>query len=583
MEYDEFRMIAGDHAGEKDSILARADNILQNKILVWGDTFIDFGTEVDFNKDIGRSTRYGFHYWLWARPLNSAYILTGEQRYLQKFHQLFNRWYEQRNRITRSIPDFDPVYYELGLGLRTRVFLEYYRLPHLTRTWVIHQRMLKTLLAAGRWLYELEKWEGYRPGNWQIHGAFMLLQIALTFPEFREAAEWEKVGMYRLEEHLANDFFADGGHSERCPRNYTLATYLAYRNLYYLLQAHRSHDDFAEKILRTMGNTIDWMITMIAPTGETPAINDSHRGTLPVSVLDDGTKLFKRPAGNGILKLLLGAHTREPLTLPTFTSRSMPASGFTVMRSDWTRDAQYMVINHGPAAPTHTHADLMSFEAYAYGQALAVDAGIGMTYDDSLYVPWYQSSRAHNMVVLNDRNMDRKNTTGENVRWMSLKSVEYLAGDQPGYVSQGLHHRRHILYMKSRYWFIIDDLRSTRTGDTLSWYFHSPTTLQRVGRGYTSTTGPGVSVLPAVAFDRREGKGWAAATSVTRPGAVEEINWIRFDQTTEAGTKLQVPGPPSSVPHIHSDGARVRECPRILPDHRRRLTRTAFLSRRIRL
>jgi hypothetical protein len=212
-----------------------------------------------------------------------------------------------------------------------------------------------------------------------------------------------------------------------------------------------------------------------------------------------------------------------------------------VMRSDWTRDAMYMVVNHGPAAPTHTHADLLSFEAYAFGQALAVDAGIGMSYDDSLYVPWYQSSRAHNMVVLNDRNMERENTTAENVQWIPMQSVEYLAGSQPGYVSRGLHQRRHILYMKSRYWFIMDDLRSTTTGDTLSWYFHSPTTLQKLGRGYSSVTGPGISILPAVAFDRREGSGWAAATNVTSPGAVEKINWIRFDQITQSGKTCRFP------------------------------------------
>ena len=295
MEYDDYRMVVGEHRAEKDSVLARADKILQNNILVWGDTFVDFGAEVDFNKEIGRSGKYGFHYWLWARPLNSAYLLTGEQRYLQKFDQLFNRWYDQRNRITRTIPDFDPVYYELGLGVRNRVFLEYYRLPFLTRTTLTHQRMLKTMLGAGRWLYELEKWEGYRPGNWQIHGAFMLVQIALTFPEFRESAEWLKMGFYRLDEHLANDFFDDGGHSERCPRNYSLATYLAYRNLFYLLQAHQSHPEVADTILRTMGKTLDWWITMITPTGELPAINDSHRGLFPASVFQDGETMFKRP------------------------------------------------------------------------------------------------------------------------------------------------------------------------------------------------------------------------------------------------------------------------------------------------
>jgi hypothetical protein len=119
--------------------------------------------------------------------------------------------------------------------------------------------------------------------------------------------------------------------------------------------------------------------------------------------------------------------------------------------------------------------------------------------------------------------------------------VEYLAGDQRGYEAEGLHHRRHILYAKSRYWFVVDDLRSSKTGDTLSWYFHSPTTLQPLGRGYSSTAAPGISILPALPFNRREGKGRAASTTVTTPGASEEINWISFDQPTRAGTIQRFP------------------------------------------
>jgi hypothetical protein len=71
--------------------------------------------------------------------------------------------------------------------------------------------MLKTLLGAARWLYELERGEGYRPGNWQIHGSYMLAQIAMVLPEFRESEEWLRMALQRLQEHLKLDFFEDGG------------------------------------------------------------------------------------------------------------------------------------------------------------------------------------------------------------------------------------------------------------------------------------------------------------------------------------------------------------------------------------
>jgi hypothetical protein len=81
----------------------------------------------------------------------------------------------------------------------------------------------------------------------------MLAQLAMVFPEFRESSSWLSLALQRLEEHLRQDFFEDGGHSERAPRNYTQATYLTYRNLYYLLSTYlpkkdAQHGEAVEKL-----------------------------------------------------------------------------------------------------------------------------------------------------------------------------------------------------------------------------------------------------------------------------------------------------------------------------------------------
>jgi hypothetical protein len=530
-DVESFRTALRQSPDERDSILARADLIMHNTIRVWGDSIIRFGTVVDFNRQIGQSGIYGFHYWIWSRPLLMAWAITGDQKYLAKFDALFNTWYEQRNSITRTIPKFDVVYYELGLGVRNRMFIEYYLLPFPGRTATTHERMLKTALAAGRWLYELQRWEGYRPGNWQAHGSFMLVQLALVFPEFRESPEWLRIGLQRMMEHLEQDFYTDGGHSERSPRNYTMATYLTYRNLAYLLSRYGVGKDVVARIRGSMGRTIDWWIAMLAPTGEIPAINDSHRGLFPTPVLRDGSALFGTPQVHGILRNLFGEEEPDSASLPDYTSRFMPASGFSVMRSGWDPDAFYLTVNHGPFAGFHTHSDLLDFEIYAYGTPLAIDAGLGSTYDDSLYVSWYKSSRAHNMVVVNDSDMQREGIEGEHVRWGSLRSLDFFSGEHQGYQRFGVHHRRQIVFVKNSYWFVLDDLSCSRSGDTLSWYFHSPGVLRPAGSGYESASSPGIRILPAgPSLPARTGKGWAASSSIRVPGKTEEIPWIRFDQ-----------------------------------------------------
>ncbi len=535
--HQEIRDYAQKHAAERDSVIAGASLILKNIIRPWGDMVIDFGPTVDFNREVGQSGKYGFHYWSWSRPLIAASVLTGDQKYLAKFDELFHQWYNQRNNITRGFPDFDVVYYELGLGVRNRIFIEYYLLPFEQRPWQTHEEMMKTLLGAARWLDELERWEGYRSGNWQSHGCYMLAQIAMVFPEFRESTQWLNLALQRIEEHLREDFLDDGGHTERSPRNYTQATYLTYRNMYYLLSAYHVRNDLAKKIRQRMGNTIDWWITMLAPTGEIPAINDSQRGLFSTFILLDGAEFFKKPYVYGVLQNLFGVASKtSPLTFPPFTSRHMPASGFTVMRTDWTRNALYMNINYGKWNGTHTHSDMLDFEIYAYGKALAIDAGVGLTYDDPLYIPWYKSSHAHNMVTVNDQNMERESVQGENVVWSSGALLQYFAGEHRGYAAFGVHVRRQIVFVKPKYWVVLDEVQCVKGGDTLSWYFHSPTEIVHRDGQFQSTTAPGIFIASASDEMRyRTGTCMASSTSDLTPGKTEKITWLALDQTSTAG------------------------------------------------
>jgi hypothetical protein len=523
------------HPEEKDRILSRADEIMRNQIRTWGENEVAFGETVDFDMDLQPSEKYGFHYWGWSRPLTMAYLLTRDSTYLTKFEELFNRWYEQRNSIRNPFQDRDVVYYELGLGIRNRMFIEYYLLPHGTRAVRTDRRILKTLLGAARWLYELEEWEGYRPGNWQIHGSYMLVQIALTCEEFKESGDWLRLGLQRLEEHLDRDFYDDGGHWERSPRNYTLATYMVYRNLYHLLNAHGSHPELAERVRFSLSKTVDWWITMIAPTGEIPAINDSHRGLFPTMVLQDAADLYQKPEALAILRELLKEKVDTTALLPAYTSRHMPSSGFTVMRTDWSWYDLYMNINHGPSGGGHTHNDLLSFELYAYGRALAVDAGIGRTYDDPMYDRWYKSSRAHNMVVVDEEEMERVGRKAENVLWSQLPSVEYFAGGHDGFRLQGVRHRRHIAFVKPSYWFILDEMEAALDGSQLSWFIHTPEVLMNAGGGFQTFKEPGLFILPATpGLTSRRGMGWAASTSDLEPGAVELASWCAFEQRSVA-------------------------------------------------
>ncbi len=197
-------------------VLDKAVRVLAHDITGWGDVRIAHGPVVDFNADYGRAGLYGFNFWDWARPLVQAFFLTEDQKYLAEFDCLFNQWYEQRDNVMGRIEPLDAIWYELGLGRRSRIFLEYYALPNERCSTVTHRRMLKTLLGAARWLCDEQKL-GNRLGNWQIMGAYGLGLIGLAVPKFRESDDWVSLAVDRLAWHLEKDFYSDGCHWESLP------------------------------------------------------------------------------------------------------------------------------------------------------------------------------------------------------------------------------------------------------------------------------------------------------------------------------------------------------------------------------
>jgi len=145
------------------------------------------------------------------------------------------------------------------------------------------------------------------------------------------------------------------------------------------------------------------------------------------------------------------ARGKEPLpALPAATSMHLAPSGVAVMRSGWEREAAYLFLNYGTHDSFHTHRATLDFELYAHGAALAIDAGIGRTYDDSLYLTWYVTAKAHNMLAVDDADVDRTTARGRDVFWHSDPRLDVFAATHNGYgKSHGTTHRRAIAFLKT--------------------------------------------------------------------------------------------------------------------------------------
>ncbi len=527
-----------DLSRHREQILAAAGRLLRRDIQGWGSVRIQHGPVVDFDADYGDAGKYGFHYWGWARPLLEAFLLTEDAKYLADFDALFNQWYEQRHQV-RGTGSMDVIYYELGLGLRNRVFLDYYCLPYAERPLRTHERVLKTLLGAARWLYNEQDAKGYRRGNWQVIGSYGLAYIGLLLPEFREASAWVRLGGERLGQHAREDFYEDGCHSERCPSSYHLIAYRDPRNLAVLLADQPQYADLSARLRPPLERALDFLLGILTPGGDVPAINDGPRIRLSAGYLRDGARLYGRKDMLWAARHLLGDAGKERGKEPARRSVHFPDSGITVMRSDWTPQSRYLLVNHGPSGGGHSHLDALSFELHAWGQALAIDAGIGRTYDDPLHAPWYRTSAAHNMLAVEGATLERAAARGEPVVWGALERLDIWRRPTKVEKPAGVTHRRHIAFVRPDYFLVRRCGRGPAGRGRAPARLVSPRArpLAPHAAGWASPDGPGLVALPDAAWATRTGKGRAAVHGIRGFGEEDyaDIGWIAFDGAVPPG------------------------------------------------
>ena len=495
-------------------VMQAADQLLDLHFPYGSRTF-SFKDSIDFDFPFGESSKYGFHYWSWSVSLLQAWLAHANERYPAFFNKAFNNWYRRRNTIRNSLPQFDVVWYELGIGVRLPYFIDFFRVwqrsPALEQSTRVN--MLKTFLGSGRWLAAALDRNPYHPYNWPIYSAVTLAYLAVCFPEFAESSQWLQIAQKVMNDHLHNDLYADGGYIERTP-GYSMGIYTLFNKYCALLRHFVDNPDFYLSNKPLLEKMVSFYHLSASPMQTCCPFNDSHRCSI-----------------SGLLQSAVFTYGRPDWLTETdsLCSVNLAESGFAVLRSSWSRNAMMMILNYGAAA-NHTHKDIMDFEMYANGVALAVDAGLGPKgYDDELHRSWYRASRSHNMVVVNDSSIERGQAAGEEAIWASLKQVDYFSAAHGGYRAKfGVEHRRHVLFVKNRYWLILDQLSGGQP-DHWDWLMHSPLTLQDLRDGYCSSESPGMLVLPA--SPTAKSLEWGIADVGALPGeqnSHRDINYIRF-------------------------------------------------------
>jgi hypothetical protein len=459
------------------------------------------GDDIDWKANPTRDTNYvsvvGSQWFM--NYLGRAYLLSREERYAEAFARIFDSWYEHQDEILKEQGGlgFDPVYRAYYPGIRTRILADnYYSLaasPALSPD--LHVKIMKQLLGSSMWLHARNG--GYKPGNQQVAAVVGLGIAGLMFPEFKDASAWVDRTQSRMQEHLRQDFFEDGGHAELCTQYHKTCL----RDLgYFALTAEKNGRPslYTSEDAPAFERAYDWLAKLIMPTGETPALHSAVYATDWAIHLTAAGRYFDRPDLLALSKRFwdkgIVPSQKGPVSLATFmvseafvhpveaaappqpTGAHLAASGFVVHRTGWEETSRYCLFQYGWPKSGHAYPGALSFMLAMNGELVATHPGSPRSYRDPSY-QYCHSTQSHNLVTIDlvDHALNNRFAPGGELHaYADLPGAWYVRGSQDGYAKVfGVAQERSVLILEDGP-MVIRDTLSGGEGHTAHWNFHTP-------------------------------------------------------------------------------------------------------------
>jgi hypothetical protein len=301
-----------------------------------------------------------------------------------------------------------------------------------------------------------------------------LLFFSIYFPEFKEAKQWQKVALTRLDQELAKQINQDGSHIE-VSTGYQWLVIDELEAAYDLLQSNKLTlpEGNLGAMLEKMYNLLAFLVR---PDSTFPEINDGFIRWQYTRLADAGEKFGRDDF------VCIGTAGKKG-KIPRATSMAFADAGIYVMRSDWTKEALYLLFDAGPYGGPHGHEDKLSIELFAFGQSFIVDSG-SYTYEKAdPFRTYFVGSQGHNTVLVDNQSQIRrwqkdslnpKPTLGDYATWISQTDFDYVEStytdgyspfslqkpEETKIVSDVVHSRR-ILFVKPDYWVMVDEIQAS--------------------------------------------------------------------------------------------------------------------------
>ncbi len=498
--------------GTREPVVAGADAICRGHFDLLGYRGLSFGDPVDWHLDPISGRRAPLVHWSrldpldpvtvgdnklvwelnrhqWLVRLGQAYQLTGDGRYAEAFVRYVREW-------LRANPPGLGINWTSSLELALRIISWCWALFLFRSSPALSGDLFAEMLGAmcAHAAHVERNLSYYFSPNTHLTGeALGLFYGGVVFPELLMAGRWRALGARILVEQSERQILQDGVYFEQSSgyQRYTVEIYL-----HFLILAGRIGFAVAPQVAERVQRMLDFLISIRRPDGSIPHVGDADGGwVLPLAdrcpddfrgLFSIAAAVFRRsdyawaataPAPEALWLLgtagldAVGALQPEPPS--TSPSRLFADGGYAVMRGGWAPDAHHLILDAGPlgcgTSDGHGHADLLSIQVAVFGAPYLVDAGTYCYTSDREWRDFFRSTAAHSTVVVDG--VGQATPAGAfrwdsrpraRVRcWRSTAAFDLVDAEHDAYrrLPDPVLHRRRVLFVKPRYWVVVDDLQ----------------------------------------------------------------------------------------------------------------------------
>jgi len=436
-----------------------ADNVTKH-IFQWGpyEPF-DYGENIDWASDPRGDIEWvgAMYRFYWAEPLAQAYVATRDETYATAFVELASDWiakhpleeHEQTHPVYKDWRGF--AWLDIQTGIRATKICEVF--PRLVHAKAFTPNFLGILLAS---LYDhqikTERLPMQRVHNKAIFEQRGFVNVAYTFPEFRDAKRWIALALERTTENLLAQTTSDGVQRE-WSQNYH---YAVLNDAVDIMQRADALDvPVPEAYRQRVRAMYEYLFATVTPDLGFMMFGDASR---PIDIPTDRTQwpLFKilLCASEVLDDPKYAARARgDAKALPSKKSYAFPEAGIYVMRDDWGPNQIYCALHCSPPGiSSHDQRDNGTFELYAFGRWLMNDTGYYTYGHDPEARAWHRQTSVHQTMTLDGHNSE---VDGVHLLWHAAPDFKVLVFENRSY--DGLVHRRSVWFVEQRFFVLLDE------------------------------------------------------------------------------------------------------------------------------